>query len=316
MSGRVPSRSDNAPPTGASSIGITTIGSMCSPASSGSSPSPVCNSWVTRNRAPNSAAYITSAVRFATVKARLRKKRIGSIGAGARSWEATNRTRASAPTLNAAGTSGRAHPTLPALATAQTMPSRPAPLNATPHGSMLRCGPWLSRRRRRASGTSASPSGTFSQKIHCQPTKVARPPPSNGPTAAPRPPIPPHAPSTAPRRCSGVAALSMVSDSGAKIAPPAPWTARAAIRVPTVGARAAAAEPSGEQTHPDREHAAAAEAVAHRGARQQEHDERQRVGVDGPLRTGEVGAEIGSDRGQGGRDHQPVQGEEEPCRAT
>jgi len=77
-----------------------------------------------------------------------------------------------------------------------------------------------------------------------QPTLPARAPPASGPSAAPRPPIPPQAPSTAPRRSGGVTADSIVRVSGVKIAPPTPCTARAATSAPIVGASAAAAEPA------------------------------------------------------------------------
>ena len=73
------------------------MGSIRSPASHGVASSPVCSSWVTRNSEPNSAAYISSAITFAATKARRRKNRIGSIGAGARSSHTTNDTDASAP---------------------------------------------------------------------------------------------------------------------------------------------------------------------------------------------------------------------------
>ena len=77
-----------------------------------------------------------------------------------------------------------------------------------------------------------------------QPTLPARTPPASGPSAAPRPPIPPQAPSTVPRRPGGVTAASIVRVSGVKIAPPTPCTARAATSAPIVGANAAAADPA------------------------------------------------------------------------
>ena len=183
---RVPHRSAAAPPTGASSIGMTAIGSRRRPASSGPAPSPACSRWVTRNSEPKSAAWCSSATAFARAKALLRNRG---------------------------------------------------------NGATVALGPRLSSSRRAAS-TTASPTGTTSQKTDRHPANAVSAPPTSGPDAAPAPPIAPHAPSTAPRRPWGVAAVSRVRDRGAKTAAPTPWTVRAATRTPTVGARAAAVEPS------------------------------------------------------------------------
>ena len=67
-------------------------------------------------------------------------------------------------------------------------------------------------------------------------------PPTSGPIATASPLIPPQAPSTSPRRSAGTAALRMVSVRGVTIAPPRPWSARAAISTSMLGASAAAAE--------------------------------------------------------------------------
>ena len=67
-------------------------------------------------------------------------------------------------------------------------------------------------------------------------------PPTSGPSATPRPLTPDQTPSATPRRSAGNASLSSVSVSGATMAAPAPWTARAAISAPVLGASAAAAE--------------------------------------------------------------------------
>ncbi len=110
-------------------------------------------------------------------------------------------------------------------------------------------------------------------------------PPMTGPSATARPAVPLQMPRASPRRAGGTAADRIVSVSGVTIAPPTPCRARAAIRAPMLGATAAKAEPSGEDGEADDEHALAAEAVAERGAGQQQHGEGQRVGVDGPLET-------------------------------
>ena len=71
--------------------------------------------------------------------------------------------------------------------------------------------------------------------------------------------------------------------SGVTIAPPTPCSARAAISTSIDGESAAAADASVKIAEADDEQALAAEAVAERGAREQQHREGQRVGVHGPL---------------------------------
>ena len=96
---------------------------------------------------------------------------------------------------------------------------------------------------RSASGIRTSPKGTLSQKIHCQEMPCTIAPPTSGPSATARPPMPPQAPSARPRRFGGTAAERIVSVSGSTIAPPSPWIARAAISSFADPASAARAEP-------------------------------------------------------------------------
>ncbi len=91
-------------------------------------------------------------------------------------------------------------------------------------------------------GRSTSPIGTFSQKIHCQDRPSTTAPPTSGPDATARPATPDQTPSAAPRFDAGTAALRSVSVSGVTIAPPIPWSARAAMSQSADGARAAAAD--------------------------------------------------------------------------
>jgi hypothetical protein len=61
----------------------------------------------------------------------------------------------------------------------------------------------------------------------------------------------------------------------------------------------------GEDGHPDHEHALAAEPVAERSTREEQHGERQRVGVDDPLEALERRPQVRLDAGEG-RDHDEV----------
>ena len=84
--------------------------------------------------------------------------------------------------------------------------------------------------------------GTLTQKIQCQSRPWVTAPPTSGPLATARPPIPPQMPITVPRRAGGKADVRMVRLTGMTTAAPIPWTARAAISIPADGARAQAAD--------------------------------------------------------------------------
>ena len=105
--------------------------------------------------------------------------------------------------------------------------------------------------------------------------------------------MPPQAPSASPRFAGGDGALRMVSVSGMTIAPPRPWTR--AGDVERVDARRERGGGRAEREDPeaDDEHAPPAEAVAERGAREEQHGEGERVRVDGPFELLERGVEIG-----------------------
>ncbi len=105
--------------------------------------------------------------------------------------------------------------------------------------------------RRRASGSSTRPIGTFSQKIHCQEMCSVSEPPISGPLATATPVTAPKIPRAAPRRSAGIAAPIRVSVSGIMTAAPTPWTARKAISSSMPGERAAAAEAAVKRASPD-----------------------------------------------------------------
>ncbi len=170
------------------------------------------------------------------------KKRIGSIGVFARSSQTTKAAVSAAPSPSAVTISGLVQPSAFPRTRPQTMPNRPALASPTPGRSRRPAGPVVSCRRVRARGTSTSPIGTLSQKIHCQAMPSTTAPPTTGPKATASPPMPPQAPSASPRRSGGTAALRIVSVSGITIAAPRPWTARARLSSSTLGASAAPTE--------------------------------------------------------------------------
>ena len=134
--------------------------------------------------------------------------------------------------------------------TPSTIPSRPTLARTRPGRSRLVEGPRLSVSRSRAIGSSTTPIGTFSQKIHCQDAPSTTAPPTSGPMAMARPPTAPQAPRAKPRRCGDTAADSSVRVSGITMAAPAPCTARAVTRASMPGASAAAADPAVNSARP------------------------------------------------------------------
>src|ERR1700710_1204318 len=128
-------------------------------------------------------------------------------------------------------------------------------------------------------GSTITPRGTLSQKIHCHEMPSTTAPPTSGPSATARPEMPDQMPSAMPRRSAGNAAASSVRLSGSTSAAPAPWRARAATSSP----------------QPELEDPAAPEAVPERGAGQQQHREAEGVGVDEPPELFDRRTEIAAD---------------------
>ena len=80
----MPTRSERAPPTGASRNGITAAGRVSRPATHGDAPSPIWRSCATRKSPPKRAAYISSDASPAVANTRLPKNRSGRMAPGVR----------------------------------------------------------------------------------------------------------------------------------------------------------------------------------------------------------------------------------------
>ena len=236
-----PMRSDRAPAIGATTIGIAVHGRTRSPDSSGEYPCAVWKNWLSRKIEPNMPKYMKSDAPLAAANARLRKNRIGSIGSAARSSQATNAARMTAPATSEPTICGLVHPSEFPFTRPHTRPSSPSPPRTTPGTSRALSGPWDSRNCV-ASGSRIRPIGTLSQKIHCHEMPSTTAPPTSGPIATAKPAMPDQAPSAAPRRSAETAPLRIVSVSGVTIAPPSPCSARAAMSHSVDGARAAIAD--------------------------------------------------------------------------
>ena len=99
--------------------------------------------------------------------------------------------------------------------------------------------------------------------------------------------MPPQAPSATAARSGGTAADRMVRRQRRHDGATDPLDRASEDQVVEVGASAASAEPAVKMAIPMMNIRRAPEAVAERGAGEQQHGERQRVGIDHPLEVGE-----------------------------
>ena len=88
--------------------------------------------------------------------------------------------------------------------------------------SALSLAPKVLGRANQTSGSARMPTGTLSQKIACQFQPSSTAPPTRGPTATPRPAMPPQMPIASGRRLGSTEPASRESDSGMIAAPPRP----------------------------------------------------------------------------------------------
>jgi hypothetical protein len=172
----------------------------------------------------------------------LPKKRIGSMGVVVWRSQAAKAASRVSPVAIEPTTVALVQPSACERTIPNTTPSSPALASATPGTSRRALGPRLSRRSASAVGTSATPIGTFSQKIHCQEKPSTTAPPTTGPSATPSPDTPDQMPRARPRFSGANTSLRRVSESGVITAPPRPCSARAAMSASVVGASAAAAD--------------------------------------------------------------------------
>jgi hypothetical protein len=134
--------------------------------------------------------------------------------------------------------------------------------NVTPDSSTI-ISSWPAGSNRRARGardsgtnrpvstTTATTTGTFSQKIDRQPTASTNAPPSSGPRAMDRPITPPHTPIAFARSARSVKTFVMIDmATGLSIEPPTACRARNVMSHPVVGARLHSSDPAPNRTRP------------------------------------------------------------------
>ena len=221
-------------------------------------------------------------VRLAAEKARRRKKLIGTMGSRVRSSQATKATTSVAPTIMGGSTPRLVQPWALPRTRPQTMPNRPALTRARPGRSSERLGPRVSVRRKKATGSSARPIGTLTQKMNCQEKPSTMAPPMTGPSATARPAVRSRCPG--PGR-GGRRHGRREDRQGQRRDDRAADALQGARRDQGADARrhGGGGRAEGEDREAHQEHALAPEAVAQRGAGQEEDGEGQGVGVDGPL---------------------------------
>jgi hypothetical protein len=81
------------------------------------------------------------------------------------------------------------------------------------------------------------PIGTWTKKIHCQPSRSTSTPPASGPTSVATPAVAPHRLIATPRRSGGKIRVMVDSVCGVSSAAPMPCTTRAAMSVSILAAR-------------------------------------------------------------------------------
>ena len=143
------------------------------------------------------------------------------------------------------------------------------------------------------------PIGTFTRKIHSQPSPSVSTPPTSGPTATAKPVVAPQMPKAVPRSCGANSWAIRASEVANIIAPPMPWSPRA-----TFSSRGRSGQPAEERGEDEEQQAGhenppPAQQIGDRAGREQQRGERQRVRVDDPLQILEARAQVALDARQG-----------------
>ena len=166
---------------------------------------------------------------------------------------ATNAVSSATPPTSRASVAGAVKPQSCMFSRASTTDTRPPTSRTSPRTSSG------SDTALRVSGNERTPTvriaaitGTFIRKIQRHPASTTMPPPSSGPRA--RNTVAPvdTTPIAQPLRSSGMSAVAFAYPSGISSAPPAPWSARAAISSSSFGAAAHATEPAPNTAAPIR----------------------------------------------------------------
>ncbi len=113
----------------------------------------------------------------------------------------------------------------------------PTAESTTPSRSNRRTWVGSSGTSRSASAMPTTPTGTFTKKIHSQPSPSTSTPPRIGPTSVATPATAPHRLIARPRDAAGNVRVITAMVCGIITAAPSPWTTRAMMRPPIVSVR-------------------------------------------------------------------------------
>lgn len=183
---------------------------------------------------------------------RRRSSARSTTGAGCRCERRTNATSPAAAAARAARTVGLTSP----QSSVCTMASTSAPIASASSrapvrsGHARRPGARLSTRCRALSRHMRTPMGTLTRKTRRQSERSTSSPPTEGPIPAASTAVALQAATACARLRPGFASSTSASDAGTMIAAPAPWNARAAMRVSADGASAQSRDASVNSTMP------------------------------------------------------------------
>ena len=166
------------------------------------------------------------------------------------------------------------------------------------------------------SARAPAPMGTLMKNTQCQLAYSTRKPPSVGPTAAATPPSAPQRPTAMPCCRRGKTLKSMASEIGAMAAPPTPWSHAKTDQPVDVGGEAAGQRGDAEHGQAGEEHQLQAEPVAEAPHGEEEHGQRQAVGVDDPRDGGDGRVQVLDDRRDGDVDDGDVEQRHEHAEET
>ena len=285
--------------------------SSFSPAWNGELPSTFCRYWLMKKIEPNMPKYIASDTTFVTAKLRRLKKAIGSIGSELRSSWATNATSSTTPaasemTTSTARPAERLGADQPEDQAEQAGGCEPESGQVEPAlGAVALLEPACGGRSERESDGHVDPEDPVpgAELDHGAADERAE---RDGDPADPRPDAERE---TALLRREGVGQQRQRQRRHDRAADALQRAGR--DQQAHVGRQRRSGRGDGEQDDPEDEHAAAPEAVAERGAGQQQHRIGKDVGVDDPLERLDRRVQVAVDAGQRDADDEVVQDDHE-----
>ena len=266
------------------------------PPRAGVEPCTTCRNWMRMKTEPNVPKLNAEARRRSSPRSCDRGRAAAAAAATSPAHsQSTNATSSTPPAMSAPSTSTLSQPGVVAADDAVDEAEQAEPRRA--RGRRCRCATpraeACSAARAGRAGSATTPTGTLIQKIACQFQPSMTAPPMSGPTATPRPAMPPQMPIASGRRCerhgAGEQGERERHDRRRRRSPAARGRA---MSWPGSVLSAASAEPSVKTAMPMMNTRAPAEAVAERDGHEDRARERERVRVHEPLQLLDGGPEL------------------------